>query len=318
MVRRRLARFAGVALIVVALGSLTFGTAAQSPSANTGALGSEGCGLAAAEPLPEILALTSGGVDREALIHVPPAADPARPMPLVVAFHGYTAGPYDQEWISGLSALADGEGFVAAYPSGTGNPRQWELPADTDVTFTADLIDALEARLCIDQRRIYATGFSMGGGMADVVGCRLADRVAAIAPVSALHGESWGGECRPSRPVPIISFHAVDDPVNPYAGGDIVGVPEWAGRPGSPTEEWMADWALVDGCAPDPIVTDVADGVELLAWSECDAPVELYRIQAPDHAWPGGTNDPPASAPLQSLPATDLIWAFLETNPLPA
>jgi polyhydroxybutyrate depolymerase len=186
------------------------------------------------------------------------------------------------------------------------------------VALTTDILDMLESRLCIDRRREYATGFSMGGGMADVIGCRLADRIAAIAPVAALHGESWGGECQPSRPVPIVAFHAIDDPVNPYGGGDIVGVPDWAGRPGSPTEDWMADWARVDGCGPEPTVTEVADGVELLAWPECSAPVELYRLAAPDHAWPGGTNDPPASDPLQTLPATDLIWAFFQANPLPA
>ena len=31
----------------------------------------------------------------------------------------------------------------------------------------------------------------MGGGMSYVLGCRVADRIAAIAPVSALHGETW-------------------------------------------------------------------------------------------------------------------------------
>jgi poly(3-hydroxybutyrate) depolymerase len=114
-VRKRLARNGVATFMAMALASVGAVTA-QAKSPVPDALPSTGCDQASTEPMPEILAVPSGGVDREALIHVPPAAaeHPSAPLPVVLAFHGYTAGPYDQEWISGLSALADAEGFVAA------------------------------------------------------------------------------------------------------------------------------------------------------------------------------------------------------------
>ena len=78
------------------------------------------------------------------------------------------------------------------------------------------LIDDLVASQCVDPKRVFATGFSMGGGMTNVLACRLADRFAAVAPVAGNHGETWGGTCAPSRPVPIMAFHGTQDSFLPY------------------------------------------------------------------------------------------------------
>ncbi len=52
-----------------------------------------------------------------------------------------------------------------------------------DVGFLSALIDHLVATRHIDPHRVYATGPSNGGIMADLLGCELSDKLAAITPV---------------------------------------------------------------------------------------------------------------------------------------
>ena len=54
------------------------------------------------------------------LVHVPPLYDGAKPVPLVLAFHG---GATDAEFMArfcGLNGKADQTGFIVVYPNGTG------------------------------------------------------------------------------------------------------------------------------------------------------------------------------------------------------
>ena len=68
----------------------------------------------AARPGDSEITLLSGGRERMAIVHVPPAAA-GRPLPLVLGLHG--AGGQFFEPYSGLSVLADSEGFIAVYPN---------------------------------------------------------------------------------------------------------------------------------------------------------------------------------------------------------
>ena len=185
-----------------------------------------------------VVTIEVDGVQREARVHVPVVETDA-PRPLVIAFHGYGGGFWDLESAAGLSDAADAHGFVVAYPQGVGEGPTWDLQGDSDTAFVIALIDELVASQCIDPTRVFATGFSMGGGMTNVLACRLADRFAAVAPVAANHGETWGGTCAPSRPVPIMAFHGTLDTFLPYEGGDS----PFPDRPVTGVEDWMAEWA---------------------------------------------------------------------------
>ena len=87
-----------------------------------------------------------------------------------------------------------------------------------DVRFIAELIDKLRASYNIDATRIYANGFSNGGGMAFVLSCTLSDRIAAVGMVGAAQTLPWNW-CTDRRPVPAIVFHGTADPFAPYSGG---------------------------------------------------------------------------------------------------
>jgi polyhydroxybutyrate depolymerase len=235
-----------------------------------------------------------------------PATVTAGPLPLVLAFHGYGGGFYDLEYTGGLSEAADAHGFVVAYPQGIGEGPTWDLQGDTDTTFVSALIDELVTSQCADPTRVFATGFSMGGGMTNVLACRLADRIAAIAPVAGNHGETWGGPCAPSQPVPIMAFHGTLDTFLPYEGGDS----PFPDRPVTAVEDWMAEWAAADGCGADPTAVSVSAEVDSLTWQDCAAPVVLYRVIGGGHTWPGGVNDPSGGASTDDVSATELMWSF--------
>lgn len=129
-------------------------------------------------------ALTPGDHQvRGHLVRVPEGVA-ARP-PLVLAFHGTGGDGPGLAGYLGLDAVARRHGFVVAYPDATRS--DWELNrkrGDHDLPRIRRLIDALEDRLCVDPRRVYATGFSNGGSLAFRLGCDLSTRIAAIAPLS--------------------------------------------------------------------------------------------------------------------------------------
>lgn len=250
------------------------------------------------------------GTTRTARVHVPASLDPATSPPLMLLFHGFAGSPEEMERATDMSTKADEEGFVAVYPQGIGSPPAWELRGSQDARFVAALLPALAAQVCFDPGRVYATGFSMGGGMATVLGCRMADRIAAIAPVSGVNLPDEELECRPSRAVPMIAFHGVLDELLPYDGGRAPGrYPHVVAA-----ETAAAAWAERNGC--DTAVerrSGPIDTVNVLAWSACDAPVELYSIINRGHTWPGSPLDVSAET-AGDISATDLIWDFVSRH----
>jgi polyhydroxybutyrate depolymerase len=82
------------------------------------------------------------------------------------------------------------------------------------------MIKAVEEKVCINKQRVYATGFSMGGGMSNHVACFMSDIYAAVAPAAMDLNKTNSAQCNPERPVPIIMFRGTNDFVCKYQGGD--------------------------------------------------------------------------------------------------
>jgi polyhydroxybutyrate depolymerase len=75
------------------------------------------------------------------------------------------------------------------------------------------------APLNCDAKRVYGVGFSMGGGMSHYLACHGADVFAAVAPAAFDLLKENVDDCKPSRPITVVSFRSTGDPVVPYAGG---------------------------------------------------------------------------------------------------
>ena len=219
----------------------------------------------------ETMRIAVPGTGRTLLIHRP-IGGANRPTPLVFLFHGSGGNGQGVLDRSKLAATADRYGFIVAAPDGGipmgGGSFVWNIPgvpsvsgrmpsatdAD-DVAFVATTVDWLTAQRCADRSRIYATGISGGGRMSSWLGCVAADRFAAIAPVVGLRaGNPLAADksrpdpatCRPSRPMPVLSFAGDADTTNPITGG---GAPYWQ----YPMTAAEARWAELNGCrAPRP------------------------------------------------------------------
>ena len=267
--------------------------------------------------------IESSGQVRSYLLYVPKTYQSTTPMPLVISIHGFAEWPAHQMDISRWNELADVDGFMVVYPSGTGFPLRWNThgPVGTavdpmnEVLFISDLIDKLEQEYNVDRTRIYANGLSNGGGMSYLLACKLADRIAAIGSVSGAYLYPWD-DCEPSRPVPLIAFHGTHDPIVPYNGGGS----SRFDNPFPVIPEWIDLWAQRNECDDHPIELPTTGEVSGKKYTKCkqNAEVVFYSIQGGGHAWPGGEPLPEiiVGHTTQDINATKEMWEFFKQHPM--
>jgi polyhydroxybutyrate depolymerase len=289
---------------------------------------SPGCGSAAAAGTTT-LDQNQGGHQRTAVIHLPTGYDPSSPIPLVLNMHGSQSTALQQEGLTDMDATADQDTFIVVYPQGgipSGSGFEWNVPnepllgggavpasAPNDVAYLEGLVHTLEQRYCVDQHRIYATGFSGGARMASQLGCDASGMFAAIAPVSGIRLPS---PCPSTRPVPVVAFHGTADPVDPYDGN---GQKYWTYSVPVAAQRWAAH----NGCAATPTVTQPDGGVRLTSYGKCrgGSAVELYTITGEGHEWPGGPKLPRSlvralGPQTKEVDANAVMWAFFVAHPL--
>ncbi len=277
------------------------------------------CAGKTAQPLDATWKLSSSGGERVFDVHVPAKYDPARRTPVVFDFHGFTSDEKQQALLSGLNAKADEAGFVAVHARGTGVPLSWNAgaccgqaagqggePVD-DVRFVRDMLDRLESQLCVDEKRVYATGMSNGGFLSHRLACEMSDRIAAIAPVAGVLGLQ---ACAPSRHVPVMHFHGTLDTLVPYRGEPMKGFPSVAST--------INAWAERNGCSSAKVETfrKVDTVCETHQGCADGATVTLCTVQGGGHTWPGGLPVPPLGHTTSNLSATDAMWDFFAAHPM--
>jgi polyhydroxybutyrate depolymerase len=251
---------------------------------------------------------------RSYLLHVPLGYQPTHPTPLMLSFHGHGSTALIQQRMTGFSVLADWDGFLAVYPQGTTGRDKvtgWATGPSTypqvdDVAFVSDLLAQLRATLCVDPHRIYASGFSNGGGMAALLACKLSGQIAAFATVSGSYFPVAGG-CNPGRAVPILEIHGTADRTVAYVGNSNRMLP--------PVPVWLAAWAARDGCLSHPQVFLNTNDVVGEQWSGCAAGSAIvhYTLIGGRHVWPTAL---PAPVSDRHLSTAALIWAFCQAHPL--
>ncbi len=267
-----------------------------------------------AQPTDDTWTVVSKATERTARVHVPASYDPTKPTAVVLNFHGYTSDTTQQAILSLMNAKADTEGFVVVYPQGLNNSwnagaccGQSAMSAVDDVAFVADLLDTVDAKLCLDRRRVFSTGMSNGGFFSHRLGCELATRIAAVAPVAGVLGVPM---CEPARPVPVMHFHGTADQLVPYEGNPDLMFP--------PVPDTFAGWAQRDTCSGSPIETFRNSDSHCSTYRSCagGAEVTLCTVDGGGHTWPGGTPIPTGyTTPF--LSATDAMWTFFTQHPLP-
>jgi poly(3-hydroxybutyrate) depolymerase len=195
------------------------GSAGGGAGGSGGAAPAMGCG---ASPLASGRAsIDVSGTMREYVLKLPDGYDPSEPYKLIFALHwrggqandvvsgGIIGGPY-----YGLEQRSQGS---AIFVSPEGIDMGWANTNGRDIAFLRAMLDLFNSRLCIDQERIFSTGFSYGGMMSDAIGCEMADVFRAIAPNS---GALYSGCREPNDdPIAVLLMHGNNDTVVPLADG---------------------------------------------------------------------------------------------------
>jgi polyhydroxybutyrate depolymerase len=297
-----------------------------------------------------------GWPNRDYVVHLPPGYTAGRAYPLVLMFHGggpanagntlkTTCPDGDVANPKCMDGVADRAGFAVVYPAGMADPGRTFMKVRTwnggggrngytcisgysckekidDVGYVRTVLDDLDGRMKVDHARVFAAGISNGGAMVHRLGCQLADRIAAIAPVSEGNQFSTSDTCQPAAPVAVLEFHGTEDPIAPFAGGfkktfDSEGN-SLAGR------QSAADWAKRDGCGEKSTAEDLpGDGkttIKRETWAGCRGGTEVvfYTIGGGGHTWPGGFQYLPemmVGKTTRAINANELMIDFFERHP---
>lgn len=270
---------------LISIGALTLGSAASAaPQANV-------------ERQIEV-----GGSLRSYVIHVPSTWDRAKAIPVLFAFHGAGSSPEDLIRGAGFDALADQKPMLVVYPRAPRNVGRFDVdpPAgrvSADVMLVDALLERLRGRFLLDERRIFAVGFSNGAAFCYRLAAERPQVIAAISPCAGYLPTLTRSTS--AIPVPLLHVHGAAD--------DRVSGPGLLADPESP----VAVWARWNGCTHGPDVSPVADLGRLTAkraaytgpTSRSDA--QLVLIDGVGHTWAGG----PGGA------VTVLVRDFLFSHP---
>jgi len=179
-----------------------------------------------------------GGASRKYILRTPADYDMSHPYRLVFAFaeSGSSAMSVASRNYFTLATL-DSKNTIFVAPDAANGMGQW---SKSDVELTDAILKEVEDDLCIDKKRIFATGFSFGGAMSIALACTRADVFRGVAFFS---GADLTGSC-PSMLTKPIAYYASQ------ASQDSSGTP----MPSSGKLK-QAEFAAVNGCMPEPMAT---------------------------------------------------------------
>ncbi len=244
-----------------------------------------------------------GGRTREYRLYAPPDLDPNKPAPLVFALHGGGGNAAREERRVAYNEYAERDGWIVVYPNGVdghwNDLRGYEgflshRENVDDVGLIEALLGKLRAEFSIDEKRIFVTGGSNGGLLSHTVAARLADRIAAIAPIVGSMARPVYQDFRPARPVSVLMINDKGDPRVRWDGG-ARGRSNFVSMP-----ETIAIWKRANGCgsgqtvSAEAIAGEEGDArVSHTVWSGCADGVnlELYVVEANRHGHPTAVLD---------------------------
>ncbi len=245
------------------------------------------------------------GLTREYSIYIPASYNGTTNFPLLFNFHGGDDVITNWQSTADMRPIADTANFILVYPQARpdpsdGNSLNW-LPKTPgtfdDVPFISALIDTIASNYQIDQNRIYACGYSLGGDMSFELGCKLSNRIAAIAPVARTMQANPNSFCSPVHPTGVLTILGTDDFISPYGG-----------YPGYYLSAAVTHsyWATHNNCNATATMSTVSQSVERYTWSTASgcAYVEELKVIGGGHDWPGSFGN-------MTIDANEEIWQFV-------
>lgn len=139
------------------------------------------------------------GVTREGLVYAPQTAKTSA-TPVVFAFHGHGGTMkyaarlfgYHTAWPEAITVYLQGLNTPGKLTDPEGKKPGWQSLAgdqqDRDLTFYDAVLTSLKKDYQVDDKRIFSTGHSNGGGFTYLLWATRGDTLAAVAPSAATSG----------------------------------------------------------------------------------------------------------------------------------
>lgn len=258
------------------------------------------------------------GINREYIQYVPSIYDGSEAVPLVIVLHGLGDNMANMSQV-GFHQVSDTANFIVVTPqaivdqlftgstawnSGAGLAG-FSLNSDVDdIGFINALIDTVSNHYNIDQSRVFATGFSMGGFMSNRLACELNNRIASIASVAGTVGGTL--TCTPGQDIPVCHFHGTADTQVGYGTAD-GGAQD--NTFGSNVADWISFWNANNGCGTAvlegqfPNIANDGYLVDYVEYGGCtnNSRVVHYKVHGAEHIW---------MFPNEDIFYTTEIWKF--------
>jgi polyhydroxybutyrate depolymerase len=160
-----------------------------------------------------------GNETRTYRLIVPKTVNLAKPVSLVVAFHGMLIDSKDvMPKYTRLNETAEAKKFIIAYPDAVG--KSWGIAPEkvkSDLAFFDAMLAQVGADYKIDPDRVFVLGMSNGGYFAHLVGKERSQTIAAVASHSGPLGLQTLLGIHANRKYPVLIIHGDEDPIFPVA-----------------------------------------------------------------------------------------------------
>lgn len=261
-----------------------------------------------AAPGEHSLSMRHGVLEREYTLYVPASA-PAQKRGLVVGLHGgWGSGAIFAEQAQ-LKQAADRSGLLLLLPEG--KYKSWNAGSCCgpsakygvdDVGFVRRVVETVQQKQCVDQAKVYGTGFSNGAMLLHRIRCAHPQLFTAIAPVA---GGPMIQDCAAQSAMPALLIQGRNDPRIFWDGGEFDG----SYRPSMASV--VQRLAGNNACAGEAGQAK-ADGLGCAQLSCTKAPLRWCGVPGVGHQWPGGKTywEDKLGANRQDVDATRMIYDF--------
>lgn len=187
---------------------------------------------------------------------------PHKAASLIFVMHGSGSNPQSiRKMAMKLEALSGTENLMLVYPAGY--KKYWNecrkaattppnLENINEEAFFTSMIANFRKKYAIDEKKVFAIGFSGGGHMAYKLALTMPEKVHAITAIVASLPDSTNLDCVEKKiAVPVMIVNGTADPLNKWEGGEIVLGTINMGRMRS-TEDTFRYWAQLAGYSGNP------------------------------------------------------------------
>jgi poly(3-hydroxybutyrate) depolymerase len=192
-------------------------------AAGGGGGNSEGCGstntTSACNKSGTTCSLDVSGTKRTYYVQLPSNYSSTKPYPIIFQFHPWGGTAEQALTMYGISKGIPDAIYITPQGLQAGsNGAGWANTNGQDIAFTKAMLADVQGKYCVDNARIFSTGFSYGGMMSFAIGCEMGDVFRAIAPMSgALYSDTT---CKGTgHAVAMWGSHGTSDSVVPIADG---------------------------------------------------------------------------------------------------